>query len=123
MIEPLKMHENETMSPRERVETTLSIKEPDRVPVVMNFHCTPALLTGMTIEEFFFDIPKSFEAAKQVWNMFGGFDCYSGISPILVYYLPIINSHSLFYFDWQLPKGDTPEQMNEHEINPHAHKI
>ena len=51
MTNPLKMHENETMTPRERVETTLSIKEPDRVPVVINFHCTPALLTGMTIEE------------------------------------------------------------------------
>ncbi|MHA1578724.1 MAG: uroporphyrinogen decarboxylase family protein [Candidatus Freyarchaeota archaeon] len=113
---PLKMHENETMTPRERVETALALKEPDRVPFAAAFHCAQARLTGMTIEEFFFDVPKSYEATKKVWEMFGGFDLYSGCSPILVYYLPWPNSHSMFYFDWTLPKGNTPEQMNEKEL-------
>nr|MDO8090076.1 uroporphyrinogen decarboxylase family protein [Candidatus Sigynarchaeota archaeon] len=113
---PLKMHENETMTPRERVETALALKEPDRVPFAASFHCAQARLTGMTIEEFFFDVPKSYEATKKVWEMFGGFDIYSGCSPILVYYLPWPNSHSMFYFDWTLPKGNTPEQMNEREL-------
>ena len=51
---PLKMHENETMTPRERVEAALAIKEPDRVPITPSFHCAQARLTGMTVEEFFF---------------------------------------------------------------------
>lgn len=110
------MHEDETMTPRERVETALAIKEPDRVPFVPSFHCAPARLTGMTVEEFFFDIPKSFEAVKKVWEMFGGFDVYTGCSPILGYYTPFPNSHSMFYFDWTLPKGNRPEQMNEKEL-------
>ena len=113
---PLKMHENETMTPRERVEAALAIKEPDRVPITPAFHCAQARLTGMTVEEFFFDISKSFEATKKVWEMFGGFDLYSGCSPILGYYAPIPNSHSMFYFDWTLPKGNTPEQMHEKEL-------
>jgi len=54
----LKMNENETMSPRERVETALAIKEPDRVPIVASFHCTPALLTGMDSPVFKFQILK-----------------------------------------------------------------
>jgi uroporphyrinogen-III decarboxylase len=110
------MHENETMTPRERVEAALAIKEPDRVPITPAFHCAQARLTGMTVEEFFFDIPKSFEVTKKVWEMFGGFDLYSGCSPILGYYAPIPNSHSMFYFDWTLPKGNTPEQMHEKEL-------
>jgi len=113
---PLKQHENETMTPRERVEAALAIKEPDRVPFTPAFHCAQARLTGMTIEEFFFDIPKSFEAVKKVWEMLGGFDIYSGCSPILGYYAPIPNSHSQLYFDWTLPKGNIPEQMHEREI-------
>jgi hypothetical protein len=115
-IMPLKMHENETMTPRERVEAALAIKEPDRIPFIPAFHCAPARLTGMTVEEFFFDIPKSYEAVKKVWDMFGGFDIYSGCSPILGYYAPIPNSHSMFYFDWTLPKGNIPEQMHEKEL-------
>lgn len=110
------MHDNETMTPRERVETTLALKEPDRVPFAPAFHCAPALLTGMTIEEYFFNISKSYKAVKQVWEMFGGFDMYSGCSPLLVHYLPIPDSHSLFYFDWDLPKGNIPAQMHEREI-------
>ena len=113
---PLKMHEDETMTPRERVEACLSIKEPDRVPITPSFHCAQARLTGMTVEEFFFDIPKAYEATKKVWDMFGGFDLYSGGSPIFGYYAPIPNSHSMMYFDWTLPKGNTPEQMHEKEI-------
>ena len=113
---PLKMNENETMTPRERVEAALAIKEPDRVPITPAFHCAQARLTGMTVEEFFFDISKSFEATKKVWDMFGGFDLYSGCSPILGYYAPIPNSHSMFYFDWTLPKGNIPEQMHEKEL-------
>ena len=113
---PLKMHENETMTPRERVEAALAIKEPDRVPFTPSFHCAQARLTGMTIEEFFFNIPKSYEATKKVWEMFGGFDIYSGCSPILGYFAPIPNSHSQLYFDWTLPKGNIPEQMHEREI-------
>ena len=111
-----KLHENDTMLPRERVEAVLSIKEPDRVPVVAAFHCAPALLTGITIEEFFFDISKSFEASKKVWELTGGFDVFGGISPILGYYAPFPNSHSMFYFDWTFPKGNISEQMNEREI-------
>lgn len=110
------MHEEETMTPRERVETVLDIKEPDRVPVVAAFHAAQARLTGMTLEEFFFDVPKSYEATKKVWEMFGGWDLYSGCSPILGYYLPWPNSHSMVYFDWTLPKGNTPEQMHEKEL-------
>lgn len=110
------MHENETMTPRERVEAALAIKEPDRVPFTPSFHCAQARLTGMTIEEFFFNIPKSYEATKKVWEMFGGFDIYSGCSPILGYFAPIPNSHSQLYFDWTLPKGNIPEQMHEREI-------
>ncbi|MFX1443090.1 MAG: uroporphyrinogen decarboxylase family protein [Promethearchaeota archaeon] len=113
---PLKMHEKETMTPRERVETALAIKEPDRIPITPSFHCAQARLTGLTIEEFFFDIPKSYEATKKVWEMFGGFDVYTGCSPILGYYAPIPNSHSMFYFDWTLPKGNLPEQMHEKEL-------
>ena len=113
---PLKMHEMETMTPRERVEATLALKEPDRVPFIADFHAAQALLTGMTIEEFFFDVKKSYEATGKVWGVFGGFDMYSGCSPIIIYYLPWPNSHSMLYFDWQLPKGDTPEQMIEREI-------
>ena len=113
---PLKMHENETMTPRERVEAALAIKEPDRVPITPAFHCAQARLTGMTVEEFFFNVPKSYEATKKVWDMFGGFDIYSGCSPILGYYAPIPNSHSMFYFDWTLPKGNIPEQMHEKEL-------
>ncbi len=110
------MHEAETMTSRERVETVLALKEPDRIPFVPVFHGTPALLTGMTLEEYFFNIPKSFEAVKTVWEMFGGFDLYSGCSPILIYYLPFPGSHSMFYFDWTLPKGNVPEQMHEKEL-------
>ena len=110
------MHEDETMTPRERVEDCLSIKEPDRVPITPSFHCAQARLTGMTIEEFFFDIPKAYEATKKVWDMFGGFDLYSGSSPIMAYYAPVPNSHSMFYFDWTLPKGNIPEQMHEKEL-------
>jgi len=110
------MHENETMTPRERVETTLEIKEPDRVPFIPAFHCAPARLTGITVEEYFLNIPKSYETVRKVWDMFGGFDMYSGCSPILWYYLPFPGSHSMFYFDWTLPKGNIPEQMNEKEI-------
>ncbi|MFX1279328.1 MAG: uroporphyrinogen decarboxylase family protein [Promethearchaeota archaeon] len=113
---PLRMHENETMTPRERVEVALAIKEPDRVPFTPSFHCAQARLTGMTIEEFFFNIPKSYEATKKVWEMFGGFDIYSGCSPILGYFAPIPNSHSQLYFDWTLPKGNIPEQMHEREL-------
>ncbi|MGQ9721927.1 MAG: uroporphyrinogen decarboxylase family protein [Candidatus Jordarchaeum sp.] len=113
---PLKMHENETMTPRERMETVLDIKEPDRVPAIIAFHAAQARLTGMTIEEFFFDVPKSFEATKKVWEMFGGFDVYTGCSPILGYYLPWPNSHSMIYFNWTLPKGNITEQMHEKEL-------
>lgn len=77
------MDERETMTPRERVEAALALKEPDRVPFIADFHAAQALLTGMTIEEFFFDVRKSYEATKKVWSMFGGFDIYSGCSPIL----------------------------------------
>ncbi|HUY01258.1 MAG TPA: uroporphyrinogen decarboxylase family protein [Candidatus Deferrimicrobium sp.] len=113
---PLKMHPDETLTPRERIETTLTLKEPDRVPFVPAFHCAPGLLTGMTLEEYFFNIPKSFEAVKKVWEMFGGFDAYTGCSPLLVYYLPFPSSHSMFYFDWTLPKGNISEQMHEKEL-------
>ncbi len=110
------MHPDETMTPRERVEAMLSLKEPDRVPFVPVLRCTPGLLTGMTIEEYFFNIPKSFEAVKTIWEQFGGFDMYSGCSPLLGYYLPFPGSHSMFYFDWDLPKGNIPEQMHEKEL-------
>ncbi|NVM29828.1 MAG: hypothetical protein HWN65_13370 [Candidatus Helarchaeota archaeon] len=113
---PLKMHPDETMTPRERVEACLALKEPDRVPFIPAFHCAPAKLTGMTIEEYFFNIPKSFEAVKKVWDRFGGFDAYSGCSPLFGYYLPFPGSHSMFYFDWNLPKGNIPEQMYEREL-------
>ncbi|MFX1281921.1 MAG: uroporphyrinogen decarboxylase family protein, partial [Promethearchaeota archaeon] len=81
-----------------------------------SFHCAQARLTGMTIEEFFFNIPKSYKTTKKVWEIFGGFDIYSGCSPILGYFAPIPNSHSQLYFDWTLPKGNIPEQMHEREI-------
>jgi uroporphyrinogen-III decarboxylase len=113
---PLKMHEKETMTPRERMETVLNLREPDRVPIIASFHAAQARLTGMTIEEFFFNVPKSYEATKKVWEMFGGFDVYTGCSPILGYYLPWPNSHSMVYFDWTLPKGNIPEQMHEKEL-------
>ena len=76
---PLKMHKNETMTPRERVATVLDIKEPDRVPFAPAFHAVQARLTGMTVEEFFFNVPKSYEATKKVWEMFGGFDLYRNL--------------------------------------------
>ncbi len=110
------MNENETMTPRERVEAVLAVKEPDRVPFVPAFHAAPGRLTGMTVEEYFFDIPKSFDAVKKVWEMFGGFDVYTGCSPLLGYYLPFPGSHSMFYFDWMLPRGNVPEQMLEKEL-------
>jgi len=110
------MNDAETMTPRERVETVLALREPDRVPFVPVFHGAPAILSGMKVEEYFLNIPKSFEVFKRVWEQFGGFDIYSGASPLLIYYLPFPGSHSMFYFDWTLPKGNVPEQMQEKEL-------
>nr|HDO80919.1 hypothetical protein [Candidatus Bathyarchaeota archaeon] len=78
---PLKMHEMETMTPRERVEATLALKEPDRVPFIADFHAAQALLTGMTIEEFFFDVKKSYEATGKVWGCLAASTCTPAAPP------------------------------------------
>lgn len=64
----------ETMTPRERFETVIKLKEPDRVPVCpLGLLFAPAY-AGITMEKFYTD-PKAAQAAqRQVFDALGGWD-------------------------------------------------
>jgi hypothetical protein len=60
----------ERMAPRERVEAAVSLRKPDRVPLVPNFDLYIARHAGITMRELLFDFAKAEAAFERAFNDF-----------------------------------------------------
>ena len=60
----------ESMTPRERIEAAVSLRVPDRVPVVPNFDLYIARHAGITMRELLFDFAKAEAAFERTFNDF-----------------------------------------------------
>jgi len=65
---------SETMTPTERFETVLKLKEPDRVPICPLGLLFAAPYAGISMEKFYNDKKASQDAQRQVFDALGGWD-------------------------------------------------
>lgn len=95
------------MTPRERIETAVALKRPDRVPIAPNFDLYVARHAGITMYELLFDFRKAeaaFERAYNDFNWDANHIFMGGGGP----YLKL-----LFWNDFKLPGEDG---MGEDEV-------
>jgi hypothetical protein len=60
----------ETMTPRERVDAAVALRQPDRVPLVPNFDLYIARHAGITMRELLYDLDKAEAAFEKTFNDF-----------------------------------------------------
>ena len=65
---------SETMTPRERFEAAVNLKEPDRVPICPLGLLFAAPYVGMTMETYYSDLKAATYAQRKVFDALGGWD-------------------------------------------------
>lgn len=106
----------ETMTPRERLETVLKLKEPDRVPVCpLGMLYAPAY-AGITLEKYYSDRKAAETAQRQVFDALGGWDIMGlgGSSMTSIYALMTVFPNKMKRPGKELPP-DSISQFDESE--------
>ncbi|MHA1713527.1 MAG: uroporphyrinogen decarboxylase family protein, partial [Candidatus Ranarchaeia archaeon] len=65
---------DEALTPLERVQTVIELKEPDRVPVFPIIDTIPCKIGGITTKDWLFNPQKAHHALKKAFEYFGGWD-------------------------------------------------
>lgn len=104
------------MNSRERVEKTIHLEEPDHVPVGPFMIWHGAVIGGVTIGDFCWNVDACFQANRKTLEYYDwGFDvmnlapmmlAHSNINPVL---------YSALYFDWRFFEDSIP-QFHESEL-------
>jgi uroporphyrinogen-III decarboxylase len=80
----------ETMTPHERFEAAVNLREPDRVPVcpLGMFYAAP--YAGMTMETYYSDLKAATSAQHQVFDALGGWDVMGLSGSTMTDHFPLI---------------------------------
>ena len=112
----VKIFEEDSMSPLERVNRIVKGKRPDRVAYGPNWDYAIAFLGGSNLWKFAYDGIETAWAGVNTWLRIGGADFLPQSTGLAAYSIPFPDSHSRFFYKWKYPSDAGFPQFIEKEL-------
>ncbi|MHA1684305.1 MAG: uroporphyrinogen decarboxylase family protein [Promethearchaeota archaeon] len=112
----IKVFQEDTMMPRERIERIIAGKDTDRVSFGPQFDWAVPFMGGSNLWKFSYDGIETGWASLNTWIRIGGCDFIPQATGAAAYTVPFPDAHSRFFYNWTYPDDNLVPQFIEKEI-------